>query len=66
MASVLDDPAVLDDEDLVGVAHGREPVGDDERRTPCQGARQRLLDRDLGLGVQVRGRLVEDDDATAP
>ena len=30
MLSTFDDPAVVDDEDLVGVADGREPVGDDE------------------------------------
>src|SRR3546814_6027378 len=32
VGALLDDPAVLDDQDQVGVAHGREPVGDDERR----------------------------------
>ena len=54
--------AVLDDEDLVGVAHRRQPVRDDERRAAVQSAGQRPLHRGLGLGVEVRGRLVEDDD----
>ena len=30
VAAALDDAAVVDDEDLVGAAHRRQPVGDDE------------------------------------
>src|SRR5207245_1639355 len=49
--------------DLVGVADGGQPVGDDQRGTAGQGLGQGVLDRRLALGVQVRGGLVEDDDA---
>lgn len=38
--------------------HG-QPVRDDQRCPPGQHGRQCSLDRRLGLGVQVRGRLVE-------
>ena len=58
--AALDDRAVLDDGDLVGRPDRREPVGDDDRRAPVQRLGQRLLHRGLGLGVQVRGGLVED------
>ena len=40
----LDDPAVVDDDDLVGVADGREPVGDRDRRAATHQRRQRTLD----------------------
>jgi hypothetical protein len=35
-------------------------MGDDERRAPVQELAERLLDCELGLGVQRAGRLVED------
>ena len=56
----LDELAVLQTEDHVGVADGGEPVGDGDRGAPLGGALQRLLDEPLGLGVQGRGGLVED------
>ena len=31
MPAGLDDPAVGEHDDRVGIAHGREPVGDDDR-----------------------------------
>ena len=52
----------LDDEDLVGVADRREPVRDDQRGPPLEGGVEGPLDGGLGLAVEVRGRLVEDDD----
>ena len=64
--AALDDPAVVDDEDLVGVADGRQPVRDDDRRTSGQSGREGPLHRDLRLGVEVGRRLVEDDDPRAP
>ena len=30
----LDDAAFLEDEDAVGIDHGRQPMGDDERGAP--------------------------------
>ena len=60
--ALLDHAAVVEHEDQVGVADGGEPVRDHERRTPLEGRVERLLDRGLGLAVEVGGRLVEDDD----
>ena len=54
---------MLHDEDLVGAADRREPVGDDDRRAAAQQPVERLLDQDLRRPVDVRGRLVEDQDA---
>ena len=56
------DAALVEDDDAVGVADGREAVGDDDggalRLEAREGAAHRLLvDR-----VQMRGRLVEDED----
>ena len=62
MGAPLDDAAVVDHQQLVGLAHGREPVGDDERGAAGQRLAQRPLHRRLGLGVEVRRRLVEHDD----
>ena len=55
-------PAAVDHQDLVGVADGGEPVGDHQRGPARQGVVQRLLHGGLGLGVQVRGGLVEHHD----
>ena len=63
LGAALDDLAVLDDEDLVGAADGREAVRDDDRRAAVQQPVERLLDQDLGRPVDVRRRLVEDEDA---
>jgi hypothetical protein len=53
-------PAV-DNEDLVRRPDRGQPVRDHQRGPPGQRCRQRPLDRHLGFGVQVRGRLVEHD-----
>ena len=60
MRPALDDAALLEDEDLVGVGDGRQPVGDHQRRAPLAGPTQGVLDGRLGAGVQGAGRLVED------
>src|SRR5215218_10764694 len=62
VGALLDDAAALDDQDPVGVDDGRQPVGDDQAGPAGQGGGQGLLDVDLGLGVEVGGGLVEDDD----
>src|SRR5690606_21703184 len=49
-------------DDAVGVLDRRQPVGDDQRRAALRELVERLLDRALGLGVEGRGRLVEDQD----
>jgi hypothetical protein len=53
---------VVEDDDLVGVADGRQAVGDRDRRPALREAVERLLDESLGLGVERAGRLVEDQD----
>ena len=45
-----------------GLADRRQAVGDDDRRAAGQQPAQALLDAALGVQVDVRGRLVEDQD----
>ena len=59
----LDDPAALQDDQAVGLAQGAQAVGDGDRRAALDQVVERLLDLPLGLGVDRRGRLVEDQDA---
>jgi len=61
MCPAFDDLPAVDDEDLVRRPDRGQPVGDDQRCPPGQRGRQRALDRRLGFGVQVRGRLVQHD-----
>ncbi len=46
----------------VGITDGGEAMGDDERRTAFREGSQCPLDLSLGLRVEGRGRLVEDED----
>ena len=62
VAAGLDDPAAVDDVDAVGAAHGRQAVGDQERRAAGHQPLQRLLHLRLALGVERAGRLVEQQD----
>ena len=62
MRALLDDAALVEDDDAVGAAHRREAVGDDERRAALHQVREGAGDERLGLGVELRGRLVEDQD----
>jgi hypothetical protein len=48
---LLDDPAVLQDDDQVGVPNRGEPVGDDEGRPAREQEPQRTLDLALGTDV---------------
>ena len=61
--TVLDDPAVLDDGDLVAALDGREAVRDHDRGAPLEERVDGALDVALGRGIQPRGRLVEDHQA---
>ena len=63
MTSVLDDAALVHDDDLVGVADGRETMGDDQAGAVVHEARHGVLDARLRARVDVRGRLVEYQDA---
>jgi len=58
----LDDPAAVDDQDGVGVPDRGQPMGDDERRPVFHDTGQGLLNQPLGLRIQGRGRLVQDQD----
>ena len=62
MRARLDHLAVLEHDDHVGPADGREPVGDDERRPVAQERLEGVLDARLGRDVDRRRRLVEDQD----
>lgn len=58
--AALGDAAAVEHEDVVGVADGREPVADDERRPAPRQLGEPGVDILLGLDVQGSGRLVED------
>ena len=61
--AALPDPAAVDDQDLVGLLDGGQPVGDDQRGPAGQGRGERVLNGNLLLGVEVRGGLVEQHDS---
>ena len=60
--ALLDDGPVLEHDDQVRAADGREAVGDDERGAAVEQAPQRVLDPALGGDVDRARRLVEDQD----
>ena len=60
--AVLDDPALVDHEDQVGVDDRRQPVRDHERRPADHQPLERVEDDGLGPRVDRRRRLVEDQD----
>ena len=62
MAAALDDAAVAQDEDPVRAGDRRQAVRDDDERAARGEARERVVDRRLGLGIGERGRLVEHED----
>src|SRR5262249_60874978 len=62
MRAALDDLAVLEHQDLVGAADGREPVGDDEGGAAGAQRLQAILNHRFALAVEARGRLVENQD----
>ena len=55
-------PALVDDDDAIGVAHGGQAVGDHQHGAAAHEVGQRLLHHELALGVEVGRRLVEDQD----
>ena len=62
MVALLDDAAGVHHQDGVGVADGRQPVGDHEAGAVRAQRRHGLLDEHLGAGVDRAGGLVEDED----
>src|ERR1700694_363454 len=59
---LLDDPAVLQHDDQVGIPNRRQPVRDDEGRSTGEQEPQRPLDLALGADVDRRSGLVEDEE----
>ena len=55
----LDDAPLVEDDDAVGRADGRQAVRDDDRRAPAHDLLERALEARLGVRVDARGRLVE-------
>src|SRR5439155_13802360 len=63
VGALLDDHTMVKDDDPAGLADRRQAMGDHDRRAACEQAAQAILDLRLGVEVDVRGGLVEDQDA---
>ena len=59
MRAGLDDTAILDDVNYIGMENGGQAVGNDQRRAPPRQLAQRSLDELLAFAVQLRGRFIE-------
>jgi hypothetical protein len=55
----LDDAAMVEHDDLVGVADGGQPVGDGDGGAALGEGVEGMLDGSFGFGVQGAGGLVE-------
>ena len=62
MASDLDDAALIEHADQVGLLHRRQPVRDHQHGAALHQAFERQLHLGLGLAVERAGRLVEEKD----
>ena len=60
--ALLDDAAMVENDDAIGVHDGAEAVGDDEARPVGHQGLQACLDEPLAVRVQVAGGLVQDQD----
>ena len=61
MASLLDQASLFEHEDPVRAAHGRQPVGDDDRRVPAPAAFEG--GHDFALGTRIdRGQCIVEDE----
>src|SRR5439155_23872034 len=58
----LEEGAIVEDDDAVGMADGRQAMGHDERRPALHQTPEGVEHRRLGVGVEGRRRLVEDED----
>ena len=58
----LDDPPAVHHHDQVAVEHRREPMRDDQRGAAAREPVEGVADQRLALGVERRGRLVEEQD----
>ncbi len=62
MGALFDDAISRQNQDAVGVADGRQAVGDDQGGSAVRQAEQCLLYRPFALVVERAGRFVEDQD----
>ena len=62
MRASLDDAAVVEDDDVVGVLHRRHAVRDDQHRPPLPDLAQRAQDPLLGLRIDGAQGVVEEED----
>jgi len=62
MRPLLDDPAVVDHQELVGIADGAQAMGDHEAGPARHEAEQSLVDAGFGACIDAAGGLVEDKD----
>ena len=63
VGALFDNLPVLEHDDQIGVPDRREPMGDHERSAAGEQAPERRLDLALGADVDLRCRLVQDEDA---
>ena len=59
----LADLSFVQHQNLVHVLDRRKPMGDGDRRPAGHQHAQSITDHDLGLGIDARGRLVQDEHA---
>src|SRR6266567_6795985 len=64
--ALIGDTSVLQDDHLIGVAHRREPVGDDDHGLPPCFLYEVLLNEIFRETVERAGRLVQDQDGRIP
>ncbi len=62
MRASFHDPALIEDENQIGVTHRRKPVRDDKGRSPLPQSAQSLEDEPFRRGIKTRGRFVHDQD----
>ena len=63
MGSFFDDAAMVDDDDVVGIADRTQAMGDDDGRTAFHEAVQGGLDDFFAFRIEGRRRFIEDEDA---
>lgn len=61
--AALDDAALVEDENLIGALDGGQSVRDDEGGASAHESVEGFLHESFGLGVEGRGRFVEQQDA---
>src|SRR5688572_11905505 len=63
VSAARDDSAFFKDQNLIGMTHRRESLGDNKGGPPFAEPANRLLDQVFGAGVDARGRIVQDQNA---